>query len=155
VKGCSDFGAATLFRLLSWREMDKSTIPYALAVDDDPFILKDTHDILVEAGFRCHEAHTGDEAITLLEEHADSIVLLFSDVEMPGETDGFGLARYVDEHWPHIEIVIASGRIMPEAGDMPSKATFLGKPFNAAMVHDHLREKLPDGVKPEPLKTAV
>lgn len=48
--------------------MDKSTIPYALAVDDDPFILMDTHDILVEAGFRCHEAHTGDEAITLLGE---------------------------------------------------------------------------------------
>jgi hypothetical protein len=38
---------------------------------------------------------------------------------------------------------------------MPEKATFIGKPFSAAIVHEHLRAKLPDGKKPEPLKTAV
>ena len=81
--------------------------------------------------------------------------MLLSDVEMPGDTDGFGLARYVEERWPHIEIVIASGRVKPELGDMPEKATFIGKPFNARMVHDHLRDKLPDRKKPGPLKQAV
>jgi len=74
---------------------------------------------------------------------------------MPGDMNGFALARHVDEHWPHIEIVIASGRLNPEIGDMPDKATFIGKPFNARMVHDHLREKLPDGKKPGPLKQPV
>jgi hypothetical protein len=38
---------------------------------------------------------------------------------------------------------------------MPEKATFIGKPFSASIVHEHLRAKLPDGKKPEPLKTAV
>jgi hypothetical protein len=40
-------------------------------------------------------------------------------------------------------------------GDQPDKATFMGKPFSAAMVHEHLLEKLPDGKKPEPLRKAV
>lgn len=38
---------------------------------------------------------------------------------------------------------------------MPEKATFIGKLFNHQMVLDHLRQKLPYGKKPEPLKTAA
>lgn len=135
--------------------MTLSTAPYALAVDDDPLLLMSTCDILEDAGFRCHSADHGDAAKAMLPEHAENITLLFSDVEMPGDTNGFALARHVDEHWPWIEIVIASGRIKPEPGEMPEKATFIGKPFSAAIVHEHLRAKLPDGKKPEPLKTAV
>lgn len=135
--------------------MTTSTVPYALAVDDDPIILMDISGILEDAGFRTHEVDHGDAAIAMLPDHAENIILLFSDVEMPGGTNGFALARHVAERWPHIEIVIASGRIKPEPGDMPEKATFIGKPFTKAMVHDHLRKTLPDGKKPEPLKVAV
>ncbi len=134
--------------------MTKSTDPYALVVDDDPIILMDACGILEDAGFRFFEAGDGDQAKALLKDYAESVTLLFSDVEMPGATDGFALARYVAEHWPWIEIVIASGRLKPEPGQMPAKATFLSKPFNHAMVHDHLRRTLPDGKKPEPLKRA-
>lgn len=135
--------------------MTVSTDPYALIVDDDPIILMDLDGILSDAGFRCVEADHGDAAKEMLPNHADTITLLFSDVEMPGGTDGFALARHVSATYPWIEIVIASGRIKPEPGDMPENATFIGKPFNTRMVHDHLRERLPDGKKPEPLKTAV
>lgn len=132
-----------------------STIPYALVVDDDAMILMHACDILEEAGFRFYEAATGDDAKALLADYASSVTLLFSDVEMPGATDGFALARYVDENWPWIEIVIASGRVTPVDGDMPEKATFIRKPFNNQMVLDHLRETLPDGKKPEPLLRMV
>lgn len=132
-----------------------STVPYALVVDDDPLILMHACEILEEAGFRFYEAGSGDEAKDLLAELAESVTLLFSDVEMPGETSGFDLAYYVAGRWPWIEIVIASGRIVPAKGDMPAKATFLGKPFNHSMVIDHLKRTLPDGKKPEPLKQAI
>ena len=132
-----------------------STDPYALVVDDDVLIRIDACEILQKAGFRFYEAGTGDEAKALLMEVAQSVTLLFSDVEMPGETNGFALARYVAEHWPWIEIVIASGRLAPTPGDMPEKATFISKPFNHQMVHNHLRDTLPDKKKPEPLKNAV
>ena len=135
--------------------MTASTVPYALVVDDDPLIRFHACEILEEAGFRSHEADTGDEAICLLNDHATNVILLFSDVEMPGKTDGFALARHVDATWPHIEIVIASGRLVPQPGQMPFKATFLRKPFNNQMVLSHLRKTLPHGKKPEPLKRAV
>ena len=135
--------------------MTASTIPYALIVDDDPIILMDLDGILTDAGFRCYDAGDGDAARAMLPAHADNIVLLFSDVEMPGGTDGFALARHVADTYPWIEIVIASGRIEPAKGDMPLGATFLGKPFTASIIHDHLRRSLPDGKKPEPLRHAV
>lgn len=135
--------------------MTISTVPYALAVDDDPIILMDVTGILEDAGFRTYEADDGDAAIAMLPEYAHTITLLFSDVDMPGDTDGFALARHVAENYPWIEIVIGSGHVSPEAGDLPKKASFVSKPFNAQMIHGHLRATLPDGKKPEPLKTAV
>lgn len=135
--------------------MPLSTIPYALVVEDDPFISMETAYILGEAGFRVHESFNGDEAILHLQEHWESTVLLFSDVDMPGALNGFGLERHVAEHWPLIEIVIASGRVCPDEGDMPEKATFIQKPFNRLMIHDHLSKILPDDKKPEPLRTAI
>ena len=51
--------------------------------------------------------------------------------------------------------MIASGNVKPGPGNMPDKATIIGKPFNNRMVHQHLREKLPDDQQPEQLKQAV
>jgi CheY-like chemotaxis protein len=130
---------------------DPST-PYALVVDDDGLIRMDAMDILEEAGFRTFEASDGDTAMTLLAEQQALIVLLFTDVQMPGSRDGFAVARETARRWPHIAIVVASGQVEPGPGEMPDGAHFLGKPFTAEMVYDHLREILPDGRKPEPLR---
>ena len=126
--------------------------PHALIVDDDPIILMDARGILEDAGFQAHEANSGDEAKATLHRIAEDVTLLFSDVEMPGHTNGFALARYVAEHWPWIEIVIASGRVQPAVGDMPHKASFIAKPFSSDTVHGHLRAKLPEHKKPTELK---
>lgn len=53
--------------------MSISTVPFALAVDDDPIILMDISGILEDAGFRTHEADHGDDAIAMLPDHAESI----------------------------------------------------------------------------------
>ena len=128
--------------------------PYALVVDDNALLLMNACDILEDAGFRFLEAGDGEQAIPLLEANWKRITLLFSDIEMPGELDGFALARHVSEHWPDIEIIVVSGRMQPEDGDLPAGATFISKPFSAQIVHDHLREKLPSGKLPGPLKNA-
>lgn len=134
--------------------MTPSTKPYALVVDDDPLILMHACDILEEAGFRFYEANSGDEAKELLLQYADRVILLFSDVEMPGNMDGFALAHHVATEWPWIEIVISSGRLTPKEGDMPLKATFISKPFNNHTVIEHLRRTLPDVKKTGPLRKA-
>ncbi len=128
------------------------SVPYALVVDDDGLIRMDAMDILEEAGFRTVEACDGDAALVLLAQRNAVIVLLFTDVQMPGTRNGFAVARETAERWPHIAIVVASGHVHPGPGDMPVGARFIGKPFTAGMVHEHLKEILPDGQKPEPLR---
>ncbi|MGH1570902.1 response regulator [Methylobacterium sp. P31] len=129
-----------------------SSMPYALVVDDDGLIRMAAMDILEDAGFRTFEASDGDKAMVLLAEQHALIVLLFTDVHMPGSRNGFAVARETARQWPHISIVVASGQAHPGPGDLPEGACFLGKPFSAEMVHNHLKEILPDGQKPEPLR---
>jgi len=126
--------------------------PYALVADDDFLIRMDAETILEDAGFHALSAANGVEAIKLLDQYAGSIILLFTDVEMPGGPDGFELARTTARRWPDIAIVVASGGVKPGPGDLPEGADFLDKPFSAQVVHDHLDRILPDGRKPEPLK---
>jgi CheY-like chemotaxis protein len=126
--------------------------PYALVVDDDGLIRMDAMDMLEDAGFRTFKASDGDTAIALLAQNHTLIVLLFTDVQMPGSRDGFAVARETARQWPHIAIVVASGQVQPGPDDMPDGARFIGKPFTADMVHDHLKEILPDGQKPDPLR---
>lgn len=135
--------------------METSTIPYALAVDDEVIIRIDGTQILEDAGFRCLDAASGEEALEILTAKSEQITVLFTDVDMPCSVDGFALARHVADHWPHIEIIVSSGRVQPAEGDLPSKAAFVAKPFSADMIHRELRRLRPDGKKPEPLRLAV
>lgn len=132
--------------------MDVAAPLHALVVDDNPLVLIDACHILEEAGFVCLDAHDGEKAWQVIGEHGGEITLLFSDVEMPGGVNGFDLARKVWETYPAMEIVLASGRVRPRPEDLPGNTTFVSKPFSAALVHDHLRTKLPDHKMPEPLR---
>ena len=129
-----------------------SDAPYALVVDDNHLIRTGVVEILEEAGFRVMEAEHGDAGYALLRIHNPDFVLLFTDVQMPGELDGFSLAHKVAAAWPHIAIVVASGDLRPGPGAMPDKARFIGKPFSAQVVRTHVQEILPDGQKPAPLR---
>src|SRR4051794_41042415 len=50
----------------------------------------------------------------------EAVELVFSDVQMPGATDGFGLARWVREHRPGVDVILTSGmaRKAEKAGDL-------------------------------------
>lgn len=126
--------------------------PCALVVDDDAFIRMDALDILEDVGFETLEATDADAALVLLRERHPDLSVLFTDVQMPGELDGFALARHAAGHWPHIRIVVASGQATPGPDDLPDGAHFIAKPFSARIVHDHLRDMLPEGRKPPPLR---
>ena len=127
--------------------------PYALVADDDALIRMDACEILKEAGFRCHDAATAEQAVELLGRFGQNIQLLFTDVSMPpGKMTGFELARRCANDWPHIGILVASGGPPPGPGDMPDGAVFISKPFTADVVREHLLKVLPEGRRPEPLE---
>lgn len=123
----------------------------ALVVDDDALVLVVSCGILEDAGFHALEATNVGEALDLLELHGSDVIVLFTDVEMPGGRNGFDLSQEVARRWPQIDIIIASVRVAPEVHSMPAKATFLGKPFSADIIHDHLRRMLPLDRRPPAL----
>ncbi|KAA0115680.1 response regulator [Methylobacterium sp. P1-11] len=112
----------------------------------------DATSILEDAGFKVLEAMNVAQAMKVLEQHHDVVQLLFTDVHMPGDADGFDLARQTAERWPHIAVVVASGQAEPGPDELPEGATFIGKPFSAEIVRHHVRETMPDEKHPEMLR---
>lgn len=129
-----------------------SHVPYALMVDLDLQLRRRSCEILEDAGFRTFDVETADEAILLLKTSYEAVVLIFTGVEMPGQRNGFALAREAAVRWPHISTVVVSDRYNPGPGDLPKSTTFICKSFNAQTVRDEINRLLPEGRKPEPLK---
>lgn len=125
---------------------------FAVVVDDDPIILMSACTIVEDAGFVALDATTVAEAIAQFEAHGPEITLLFTDVQMSGGRDGFGLAREVAQRWPSTTIIVASGNCSPGSDDLPQGALFLGKPFSAAVVRESMLSLLPEGRAPEALR---
>jgi two-component system, response regulator PdtaR len=79
-----------------------------LVVEDETLIRL----LLAENGFSVLEAMDADVALKVLESRPD-VKLLFTDVQMPGSLNGMDLARQVHARWPHVLLVITSGRERP------------------------------------------
>ncbi len=121
-----------------------------LIVEDEPLLRLFAVEVFAEAGFTVLEAASGEEAWRLLA-GGRAIDALFTDVNMPGALDGFALAEAARRAWPHLAIVVASGR-MPRPGTLPAEIAFLMKPYGAKAVTalmrrlvEKAREKQPGG----------
>lgn len=113
--------------------MDVGVPPVVLVVEDETLVRLVAVDVLTDAGCRVIEAAGAQEAITVLEAGVDIDVLL-ADVDMPPGPNGFELARSVQRRWPHVALIVTSGRLWPQAGDLPEDAIFLAKPCPTAMM---------------------
>lgn len=121
-------------------ELQTTSPPAVALVAEDEFILRmEAADTLADAGFKVLEAASADAALRYLQEK-DGVDLLFTDVNMPGDLNGFDLAREVAARWPEILIVVCSGATRPLPGDLPPKARFIDKPYSAGLVEQVLRE---------------
>lgn len=96
-----------------------------LVVDDEEIVRRMTARILHDAGFRVLEAHEGAEAVTLLATLGSNVLLVVSDIAMPGMT-GEELAEKIGEQWPAIPVLLISGESVPSAD---YRGGFLPKPF--------------------------
>jgi DNA-binding NtrC family response regulator len=117
-----------------------------LVVEDEVLIRVSVSDFLRECGFAVLDASNAAEARTILE--AGVVVdLVFSDVQMPGEADGFALARWVRDHHPDVRVILTSGvvRMSEAAADLCGEAGFLAKPYDNALLADRIRQLLARG----------
>lgn len=97
-----------------------------LVVDDNDVVCRMTARILTSAGIRVLEAHSGAQALGLLDELGPNTVgLVVSDVAMPGIT-GEKLAAIIAERWPSVPVLLISGHGNPS---LDYQGSFLAKPF--------------------------
>jgi CheY-like chemotaxis protein len=93
------------------------------------------------------EAESADAALPVL--GRELVDLLFTDVVMPGEIDGFALANIALGRWPHLKVVLTSG--FPETkvnGNLrvtQGGARLLTKPYRKVDLARALREALDPG----------
>ncbi len=62
---------------------------------------------LKEFGYRAIDVDGASAALALLERQ--EVAVLFSDIVMPGEMDGFEMARHALVRWPAMKVVLTSG----------------------------------------------
>ena len=126
--------------------------PVILVVEDEPDERFLAAELLEETGFRVIEAETAERALAILNDRADEVSVVFSDVRTPGPIGGFELARIIGMTWPRVRVLLTSG----DAGDQPSdlrvSATFIPKPWRAADILAWVEEAAgrPDGAKRGP-----
>jgi CheY-like chemotaxis protein len=113
-----------------------------LVVEDEVLIRLVIAEYLRECGYKVHEAVNADEAILILRAPEVSIDIVFSDVEMPGEMDGFGLARWVRANMPETQVILTSGaeRSADIAGTLCEAGPLLEKPYPIQDVLDRIRQ---------------
>lgn len=99
-----------------------------LIVENEALICLELADWLTGLGLRVLLAEDADEAIALLDSHAE-IDVLMTDIMMPGSMDGLRLAHHVRERWPPVRIVVASGRLDTQPCELPPGSIFVAKPF--------------------------
>jgi DNA-binding NtrC family response regulator len=80
---------------------------------------------------------------------------MLTDINLPGGSDGFALARAVRVVRPALPVLYASGRYSGvEAGQSVDGARFLAKPFTPTLAATMIRELMsgssPTGAAPPP-----
>ncbi len=125
--------------------------PVLLVVEDDFLVRLTLVDALSDGGFEVLEAADAKEALMLVCDR-DDISAMLTDINLPGGSDGFALARAARVIRPQLPVVYASGRYGgAEEGQAVDGSRFLAKPFTPSLAAAVLHDMIGDGEGPEPL----
>ena len=116
-------------------------MPRILVAEDEFLIRMLVSDHLREAGFSVVEAFNADEAMDILKSGA-LIDLIFTDVRMPGTTDGLGLVDFVNRVRPDLPVLVTSGHLEPDLAYAAGAIQFIPKPCNLDVVTLAIRAAL-------------
>ena len=159
IKVYSELGIGTAFRIYLPRDTGKETVLESstvqtdemprgketiLAVDDEPGLLELVFETLTDLGYRVLTAANAKQAQEIYAADPD-IDLLFSDVVMPGEMNGFELAEQLAAENPQLKVLLTSGyteKAIARNGQAKFNANMLVKPYAVADLAQRIRSSL-------------
>ena len=99
-------------------------------------------DTFRDSGFTVVEAADGAKALQILEQDK-SIDAVFTDVTLPGELDGFAVARWVRKQRPDLPVVLTSGEVTATHAERIGRdEPFFAKPCDYTDVAEFIRGRL-------------
>lgn len=98
---------------------------------------------LRDCGYQVAETDGAAEARRLLEAGTAPQVA-FIDLDIGGETDGFGLAQWIRAERPDVKVLLTSGvrRTAETAGDLCERGPHLAKPYDHRDLANQIRRLL-------------
>ena len=114
-----------------------------LVVDDEEAVRRLACRMLTWSGYQAIEARHGREALATVEQYAETIHLVLTDIKMPG-MNGRELGRAIEERWPDKPVLYMSGFASEvfQGGLLEPGAPFLAKPFTQEDLAARVRELL-------------
>lgn len=159
IKVYSELGIGTTFRIYLPRagsdELDvkesngeEKVMPRGretiLAVDDEVALLDLVFETLTKLGYCVLTANNASQAEEIFAADPD-IDLLFSDVVMPGELNGFQLAEKLVAERPELKVLLTSGytdKAVARNGQARFKTNMLTKPYTLVDLAQRIRQTL-------------
>lgn len=108
----------------------------ALVVEDDEAQRALVSAILEESDMSVIECESAEAALAAFDHVGNTLALVFTDVRLAGDMDGFALAQIARRRYPHVKVIVTSGAEEP-GGELPRGVVFIHKPWRAL---DILRE---------------
>lgn len=120
---------------------DERTV--VLVVEDEVLIRMVVAEYLRDCGYVVIEAGSAQEALALFKADVE-VDVVFSDIQMPGEMDGFGLAQWVREYRPGVQVILTSGAASAadRAADLCEDGPLLQKPYESDEVDRRIKQLL-------------
>ncbi len=106
-----------------------------LVVEDETIVRMPIVEYLRDCGYNVLEAADASEAMAAMDSE-EIVSLVFSDIRMPGNMDGFGLAEWFSSNYPAVPVLLTSGysggrNAPPARGGCGS---FIAKPYSQNQV---------------------
>ncbi len=119
-----------------------------LVVEDEVLIRMVISEYLRDCGYKVIEAANADEAILVLQHKKLTIDVVFTDIEMPGSMDGFGLSQWVRANRQGLDVILVGNpaRAAAAAAELCESGPALSKPYEPQVVVDRIKRLLAERV---------
>lgn len=122
-------------------ESPQTPVDTVLLLEKEVLVRTAIAEYLRGCGYRVIEATTTDEALVILNEPNIKVDIVLSEVQMPGAMDGFGIAKWIRQHRPDVQVILAGSveKATATAGDLCENGPHLKKPYDPQQVLDWIK----------------
>ena len=119
---------------------DNAPAETVLIVADEIFVRTGVAQYLRGCGYKVIESASAAEALTVLQNEAIAVDVVFCDITIPGTMNGFGLSSWIKSNRPELDVVLTGSldRTVDAATDLCEDGP-LPKPYEHQSVLDRIR----------------